>query len=137
MRTIAACVCVSLLLAVAPAAVPQERLGPAEAGHYASQQPTFRSTTRLIVTTVAVKDRDGNAVEGLTAKDFIVTEDNEPQDIAFLEYQRLDNQTPLPAITLRVPVTHRVRSPVSDVPSLVQPGIAVPTARDDRFRNRD
>ena len=45
-------------------------------------QPIFRTGTRLIVQTVTVKDRNGNPVEGLTARDFIVTEDGEPQDIA-------------------------------------------------------
>ena len=34
-------------------------------------QPVFRSSTRLIVTTVSVKDKDGRPVEGLTAKDFV------------------------------------------------------------------
>ena len=51
--------------------------------------PTFKSTTRLIVQTVTVKDKDGKPIEGLTAKDFIVTEDNEPQTISFVEFQRL------------------------------------------------
>src|SRR5215216_7587323 len=62
-----------------------------------AQQPTgqqpqavFRSSTRLVVQTVSVKDKDGKPVEGLTAKDFIVTEDGQPQDIAFVEFQRLD-----------------------------------------------
>ena len=45
------------------------------------QTPTFRSSTRLVVTTVSVKGRDGRPIEGLTAKDFIVTEDNEPQEV--------------------------------------------------------
>src|SRR5262245_49721717 len=56
----------------------------------AAQQPTFRSTTRLIVQTVTVKDKDGRPVEGLTAKDFVVTEDGEPQTISFVDFQRLD-----------------------------------------------
>jgi VWFA-related protein len=54
-----------------------------------AQTPTFRTTTRLIVQGVTVKDKNGQPVEGLTAKDFIVTEDGEPQDIAFVEFQRL------------------------------------------------
>jgi hypothetical protein len=37
--------------------------------------PTFRTGTRLIVQTVSVKDKDGHAVEDLTAKDFVVVED--------------------------------------------------------------
>ena len=40
-----------------------------------TQQPVFRSTTRLIVQTVTVKDKEGKVIEGLTAKDFSVTED--------------------------------------------------------------
>lgn len=55
----------------------------------ATPQPTFRSTTRLVVQTVQVKDREGNPVRGLTEKDFIVTEDGKPQEIAFVEYQEL------------------------------------------------
>jgi VWFA-related protein len=54
-----------------------------------SQGPTFRTNTRLIVRTVSVKDKDGKPIEGLTAKDFIVTEDGEPQTVAFVEFQRL------------------------------------------------
>ena len=51
--------------------------------------PTFRSTTRLIVQTVNVKDKDGKPIEGLTAKDFVVTEDGEPQTVSFVEFQKL------------------------------------------------
>ncbi|HTL03731.1 MAG TPA: VWA domain-containing protein [Vicinamibacterales bacterium] len=57
--------------------------------------PVFRSGTRLIVEDVTVKDKNGNPVEGLTAKDFAITEDGEPQTITFLEYQRLP--APVPA----------------------------------------
>src|SRR6202050_1934661 len=58
-----------------------------------SQQPpqaVFRATTHLIVQTVTVKDKSGKPVLGLTAKDFVVTEDGQPQDIAFVEYEALD-----------------------------------------------
>ena len=41
----------------------------------AAQQPTFRSGTKLVIQTVSVKDQDGKPVEGLTARDFVVTED--------------------------------------------------------------
>src|SRR5215813_4013474 len=72
-----------------------------------AQQPTFRTSTRLILTTVVVKAPDGTPVEGLTARDFIVLEDNEPQDIAFVEYQRLDDFTPLPPISLEATASGR------------------------------
>ena len=51
--------------------------------------PVFRSGTRLIVENVSVKDKSGTPVEGLTAKDFTITEDGEPQAITFVEFQRL------------------------------------------------
>jgi hypothetical protein len=60
----------------------------------ADQQPpqsTFRATVRLIVQPVSVKDKQGQPVLGLTAKDFVVTEDGQPQEIAFVEYQALDD----------------------------------------------
>ena len=58
----------------------------------AQQQPapTFRASTLLIVQTVTVKDKKGQQIEGLTAKDFLVTEDGVPQEIAFVEYQKLE-----------------------------------------------
>src|SRR5438477_399992 len=49
----------------------------------AQQPPTFRTGQTLIVQTVIVKDKDGKPVEGLTAKDFSITEDSEPQTITF------------------------------------------------------
>ena len=51
--------------------------------------PKFTSNTQLVVETVIVKDKNGNPVEGLTAKDFTITEDGKPQAISFCEYQTL------------------------------------------------
>ena len=48
----------------------------------------------MIVQTVSVKDKDGKPIEGLTAKDFIVTEDGEPQTISFVEFQRCREPPP-------------------------------------------
>jgi VWFA-related protein len=96
-------------------------------------QPVFRASTRLIVTTVSVTDRDGRPIEDLTAQDFIVTEDNEPQDIAFIQYQRLDDQPVLPPLSLQAAAGPRS---APDLLSLVNPGITAPPAGDERFRNR-
>jgi len=46
------------------------------------QQATFQTTTQLVVETVVVKDKSGKAIEGLTAKDFVVTEDGIKEKIA-------------------------------------------------------
>ena len=54
---------------------------------------TIRVSTQLVVETVVVKDKKGSPVEGLTAKDFTVTENGIPQTISFCEHQELP-QTP-------------------------------------------
>ncbi len=54
---------------------------------------TFTSTTQLVVETVTVEDSKGNPVEGLTAKDFTVTENGVPQAIHLFEYQKLTTPT--------------------------------------------
>jgi VWFA-related protein len=59
------------------------------------QQPAavFRTSTLLVIQNVTVKDRDGRPIRGLTAADFVVTEDNQPQEIAFVEYQQIAGET--------------------------------------------
>ena len=66
--------------------------------------PTFTTGTQLVVETVSVKDKQGNPVEGLAAKDFSVTEDGVPQAIRFFEYQKLPDQPGAapPAVSERV-----------------------------------
>src|SRR5947209_16681649 len=60
-------------------------------------QGTIRVGTQLVVETVMVKDRNGKAVEGLTAQDFSVTEDGAPQTISFVEFERLEDVRSTPA----------------------------------------
>jgi VWFA-related protein len=50
---------------------------------------TFTTSTQLVVEAVVVTDKKGNAIEGLTAKDFTVTEDGVAQAIRFFEHQNL------------------------------------------------
>jgi VWFA-related protein len=58
----------------------------------------FRTSTQLVVEAVAVVDKNGKPIEGLTAEDFAVTEDGVPQAVSFCEFQKLE-ETPLPAMT--------------------------------------
>jgi VWFA-related protein len=62
--------------------------------------PTISVTTRLIIETVVVKDKKGNPIKGLTAKDFTVTEDGVPEAVKICEEQSLpETAEPLPPQT--------------------------------------
>ena len=113
---------VAALSAQGGAAQPQQQ----------TQQPVFRTTTRLIVQTVTVKDKDGKVIEGLTAKDFTVTEDGQPQDIAFVEFQRMGGGTPAQAAARQQ--TRRRRLPPLPHPS---PPRAGGNGQPRRTRHRD
>ena len=62
------------------------------------QSTTYNLTvsSQLVVETVVVKDKKGNFITGLTAKDFNVTEDGVPQTVRLCEHQELP-MTPAPA----------------------------------------
>ena len=82
------------LLAVATAGAQQ--IGQNKAAD-APQGFTLTVQSQLVVEAVVVKDKQGNFIHGLTAKDFNVTEDGAPQTVRFCEHQDLTtNATPLP-----------------------------------------
>lgn len=99
------------------------------------QAPVFRSSTLLIVQAVIVKDRKGNPIEGLTARDFIVTEDGVPQDLAFVEYQKLDTP-PLGATGIAPTVAARPASTVAPVTAVGETLAGVPLPGDTRYRGK-
>jgi VWFA-related protein len=58
---------------------------------------TVSVKSQLVVENVVVKDKQGKFVQGLTGKDFSVTEDGVPQEIVFCEHEDLAlNTSPLP-----------------------------------------
>jgi VWFA-related protein len=56
--------------------------------------------SNLVLRSVTVKDKDGRPIEGLTEKDFIVTENGIRQTVSVCEFQQLDD-TPLPPMRPR------------------------------------
>jgi VWFA-related protein len=98
-----------------------------------SQQPLFRSGTRLVVEAVTVKDKNGKPIEGLTAKDFSVTEDGEAQTISFVEYQELQSSRDAASVT-RLADAPPPLSAATATAGPVVPQISVPPPGDTRYR---
>ena len=109
-----------LVLLAAPMAHAQQPAAP--------QAPVFKSGTKLIVENVVVTDKNGTPIEGLAAKDFVITEDGETQNIAFVEYQQLAATVPIPESAM---------APFDpDAPSAVAPQISSGPAGTIKYRDK-
>src|SRR5579862_145478 len=102
----------------------------------APQQPksVFRASAHLIVQTATAKDKSGKPILGLGVKDFIVTENGIPQEIAFVEYEALDAAPPASASVTSGGAMPPPLPAVSSVPSTTPDVIAVPG--DAAYRGR-
>lgn len=81
--TVATAVALALVATVSPlrmVAAPQSAVSAGNA--------RIRSSTNLVINPVRVSFANGNAVEGLTASDFEITEDGTPQRISIFEFQK-------------------------------------------------
>ena len=95
----------------------------------AATPATFQTSTQLVIETVVVKDKSGKPIEGLTAKDFSITEDGAPQTIRFFEYQKLEQALLASALA---PLPEKI----VPVPKLTKTQIAPETPGNMRYRDR-
>jgi transposase-like protein len=73
-----------------------------------NETATFSAGTQLVIETVAVTDKTGKPVEGLTAQDFTVTENGAPQTIRFFEYHNLPDTAVTPITSTPPPANIKV-----------------------------
>lgn len=123
-------------------------VGAALVTHVGAQQPppaspapgqsglTFRAVSRLIVQTVNVKDKDGRPIEGLTAKDFVITEDGEPQTVSFAEFQKLPEPLAAPVASAEPPVLDTPPPARQAVASVTSTQIATSAPGEIRYGSR-
>jgi len=82
----------TLFLAILLAAAPWQPTRAQTIGqNTGSSAPSYTLSVRsqLVVEAVTVKNKQGNTIEGLTTKDFTLTEDGVPQRIRFCQHQSL------------------------------------------------
>ena len=124
MRRIVCILCfVTLCVLVVAAQQPTAPGSPAPASQ------AIRVATKLVIEEVTVKDKGGQPIGGLSANDFILTEDGVPQTISFVEFQQLQG-----AVN-SADLTPSSSSAVPTAPAVTQTQIASEQPGDPRYRN--
>jgi VWFA-related protein len=91
---------------------------------------TIKVQSNLVVEAVEVKDKQGHFIHGLTAKDFVLTEDGAAQSIRYCEHQDLSATAKvLPSLT-------PANEDVTIYGRLARTQIAPETMDDERYKNR-
>ncbi len=117
-----------LLLLAASGSRPQQIGQNKVAGE--TQSFTLTVQSNLVVEAVEVKDKQGNFIHGLTAKDFVLTEDGAPQTIRYCEHEDLAaTAQPLPAET-------PANEDVTVYNRLAHAQIAPESIENERYKNR-
>jgi len=87
---------------------------------------TFKTTTKLVVLDVFVRNKAGNAVENLKKEDFTLLENGKPQEISVFEFQRISAE----------PAGGAVSAVVDGTPPARANAINVDTAGKVKYRDK-
>jgi len=96
----------------------------------AQQSFTLSVKVQLVVEAVVVKDKEGKPIEGLTAKDFAVTEDGVAQTVRICEHQDLAE------LAKPLPVSKEADENLKLYKKLTRTQIAPESGDSERFKNR-
>ena len=124
----------------APAPNSQNQPGAApQAAQPAGEPVKFSSLSQLVEEMVSVKDKQGKVIEGLTEKDFVVTEDGKPQTVSFVQYMKLEEIPDEPETTAASaaavkPTAPEIKQP--PVASVTKNQIAAEKPGDIRYKNK-
>jgi VWFA-related protein len=119
----------TLLLLLATLSARAQQIGQNKSAA-ASDTLTLSVKAQLVVESVVAKDKQGAFIQGLTARDFALTEDGAPQIIRFCEHQDLaTNSSPLP-------VTPSSAEQIKLYKRLTRSQIAPEAPGADRYKNR-
>lgn len=116
-----------LLLATVPANA--QTIGQNQAPG-APQGFTLKLQSQLVVEAVVAKDKQGNFIHGLTAKDFALTEDGVPQTIRICEHQNLTGLATL------LPISTSTTENITLYDRLARTKIAPESMDNERYKNR-
>jgi VWFA-related protein len=106
------CFAFAFSLAQTNSAQPPQSAPAQRAAAVPADIPTFRTTVRRVVVDVVVRDSANRPVHGLTAKDFVVAEDGQLQNILSFDVFSLDTPSiSLPPNTPHSPPNHFVNIP--------------------------
>ena len=117
------------ILCAACAFAPAQQVGQNKVAG-TDQGYTLKVQSQLVVEAITVKDKQGHFVPGLTAKDFVVTEDGTPQEVRYCEHEDLTSDAKvLPASTSKTEDVHIYNR-------LSRTQIAPEAMGDNKYKNR-
>ena len=93
---------------------------------FAQQPAVFRTSTKLVIVNITVRDKSGKVVDNLNKDDFTLLEDGKPQQISVFDLEHLSSDVlpPAPAPGLKVRTTTE--------PPASQPASPAAASRKDR-----
>ena len=96
----------------------------------------FSANTQLVVEDVILRDKGGQPVTNLTARDFVVTEDGKPQEVKICEFQKLE-ETPAQALPDEPQTrTETVKTEAPEAPKVTATAIAPEKPGDIKYRDK-
>jgi len=120
---------VSALIFAAAAVLRPQQVGQ-NANPGETQSFTLTVNSNLVVEAVTVKDKQGNFIHGLTANDFVLTENGAPQTIRYCEHQDLLQSAKL------LPASTPKNEDTTIYDRLVRSQIASESIDKERYKNR-